>query len=131
MDEIPTEKCLDDLEAKRKEREYIKTLNTTLNAIKRPQVEQEEKRELYKEYYDTHREEIFEQKKGYYKDTVEERKIYRETYYYENQETEQQRRKACYHKLKQMVECGCGSIYTSCDKKMHEQSQKHQPYLQS
>ena len=131
MVEITTEKCLDGLEAKRKEREYIEALNATLNIIKRPQVSKEEQRELYKEYYDTNREEILEQKKGYYQETVEERLAYRQTYYYEHQETEQQKRKDRYYKNKKMVECGCGSVYSSFDKKKHEQSQKHQQYLQS
>ena len=130
MIEITTEKCLDGLEAKRKERDHIEKLNATLNIIKRPHVEQEEKRELYKEYYDTHREKISEQKKGYYKDTVEERRAYRKQRYYENQETEQQKRKDYYYKNKKMIECGCGSVYSSFDKKKHEQSQKHQQYIQ-
>ena len=131
MIEIITEKCLDGLEAKRKERDHIEKLNATLNMIKRPQVSHEEKKELYKKYYDTHREEISEQKKGYYKDTAEERRAYRKQRYYENQETEIQKRKAYYYKNKKMIECGCGSVYSSFDRKKHEQSQKHQQYLQS
>ena len=120
---------MDGLEAKRKERKYIETLNATLNIIKRPQVGQEEKRELYKEYYDTHKEEISEHKKGYYKDTVEERRTYRKTYYYEHQGKEQQKRKDRYYKHKKMIECGCGSVYSSFDRKKHEKTQKHQQFI--
>ena len=126
---IITEKCVDGLEAKRKERDHIEKLNATLNIIKRPQVSNEEKKELYQEYYNTHREEISEQKKGYYQNTAEERRAYRKKQYYENQETEQQKRKNYYYKNKKMVECGCGSVYSCFDRKKHEQSQKHQQFL--
>ena len=154
MVEITTEQCLDGLEAKRKEREHIEALNATLNIIKRPHVSNEEKRELYQAYYDTHREEISEQKKGYYKETVEERLAYKNNYYSENKDTilerkretrlnnlEEKRRKdrEHYHKHKdkyltrdkEKVECVCGAVVCRGGMSEHKKTKKHQKYLQS
>ena len=78
---IKTNKCNNELEARSKERDYIEMFKASLNSIKRPYVSEEEKKELYKEYYGEHREEILEQKKDYYQDNREARMEYKHKYY--------------------------------------------------
>ena len=78
---IEIEKCNNELEARAREKYYIEMFKSSLNSIKRPYVSEEEKKELYKEYSDEHREEILEQKKEYWQNNREERLEYRHEYY--------------------------------------------------
>ena len=151
---VKTEKCSNELEARSKERGYIEMFQASLNSIKRPYVPEEEKQELYKEYYDGHREEILEQKKDYYQYSREERLEYRHRYYerekdsilerkrekrLENIEEERKKDREQYHKHKEKylardkekVECECGAVVSRGHMSEHKKSKKHQQYLQS
>ena len=90
---IKTNKCNNELEARSKERDYIEMFKASLNSIKRPYVSEEEKKELYKEYYGEHREEILEQKKDYYQDNREARMEYKHKYYERERDSILERKK--------------------------------------
>lgn len=151
---IKTEKCENEMDARSKERDYIEKYKASLNKIKRPYVSKEEKRELYKEYYDEHREDILEQKKDYYQDKREERLEYKHEYYdrerdnilerkkekrLENIEEERRKDRENYHKHKEKylardkekVECECGAVVCRGGMSEHKKTKKHQQYIQS
>ena len=151
---IKTEKCNNELEARARERNYIEMFKASLNSMKKPYVSEEEKKELYKEYYGEHREKILKQKKGYYQEKREEKLEYRHEYYererdnilerkrakrLENLEEERTRDREHYHKHKEKylardkekVECECGAVVCRGYLREHKKSKKHQQYLQN
>ena len=151
---IKTEKCDNEIDAKSKERYYIEQYKASLNKIKRPYISEEEKKELYKEYYGEHREDILEQKKDYYQDKREERLKYKQEYYererdnilerkrekkLENIEEERRKDRERYHKHKEKylakdkekVECECGVIVCRSYLTAHKKTNKHLQYLQN
>ena len=152
MIEIITEKCLDGLEAKRKERDHIEKLNATLNVIKRPHVSNEEKKELYKQYYDEHIEQLQQQSLNYYHEHKEERLAYKKDYYYSNHddvlsrkrerrlknlEEERKKDREQYHKHKdkslardkEKISCECGALVSRGWMSEHKKTKKHQQFI--
>jgi hypothetical protein len=80
----------------------------------------EQKIEKNKQYYETHRKEVLEQQKQYYEQTHEQKREYQKQYYEKNQE-----------KLKQKMECKCGSVFRITDKARHKRTKKHKKWLAS
>jgi hypothetical protein len=76
--------------------------------------------EQKKQYYETHRKEVLEKQKQYYEQTHEQILEYQKQYYEKNQE-----------KLKQKIECECGSVFRITDKARHKRTKKHTKWLEN
>lgn len=117
--------CQNKLEAERKEREYIETLNANLNKVIPTRTR--------KEWINEHKDEITEYKKIYYENNKEEisekNKIYREENVEQIRERKKKYREENKQKIKekysQKIECECGLTYTSIHRLRHRRSNKH------
>jgi len=113
--------CNNKEEARHRERYWYETLNATLNMVC-PIISDEEKREYYKQYEETHKEEKKQRTKSYSETHKEERKQYYQTH---------KEQKLEYYKLRQKIKytCECGSVCSITDKSKHYKSIKHQRFL--
>ena len=114
MIEIEKYSCQDINEASARERYWYEILNSNLNT----QIPSRTK----KEWYETNKEQIAEQRKEYYETNkqqiIERQKQYRQT-----------NKEKIYEKQKQKFNCDCGGKYTLCHKAEHLNSKKHKYYL--
>ena len=93
--------CDGKLDACKKEREYIETLNSTLNTYIPLRTDSE--------YYQDNKEEIINKAKTYYEQNSEKCKGWKN----------------------KCIDCSCGFTYTNANKARHEKTNMHQTYLNS
>ena len=133
MVELETRCCESSLEARRIEREYVEQLNADLNAVKRPVVSLEEKKEYKKEWEKENKEHIQEQKRVYLLENrekfYEKVKKWREENPEKRKQNDQIYREKHKDRLCQVIECPCGNNFTYNHKARHLKTQKHQAYL--
>jgi hypothetical protein len=99
----------------------------------------EEIKKYKKEYYETHKEEVSEKYKIYKEQHKEEIKIQQQKYTEENKEKIKEKKNEWYQKnkekilerQKEMITCECGSEFRKSSKREHNNSKKHQDYLQT
>ena len=148
--------CNTKLDATKRERELIETLNATLNSsipTRTYKEYREDNKEYYKEYnkeyYDENKDKLKEYKKEYriknadklkeynkeYRienaDKIKEQmKEYKKEYYQENADKIKEKRNEYYQenadKIKEKVKCECGIFYTKNHRARHLITQKHQ-----
>jgi len=86
-----------------------------------------------KEYYETHKEAITEQKKGYYEAHKEENAEYHKEYCEEHREEKakydkkyrEANKEAITEQRKVKITCSCGAVICQYDKSKHERTKKH------
>ena len=122
--------CENKLQATQRERYWIETLNATLNCNIPSRT--------YQEYYETNKDKILQQTKQYIQENkdqiLQQRKQYRE----ENVELISQRKSIYYEKNKERIiqkrnekiTCECGSSVIRANLGRHQQSKKHQDYME-
>ena len=138
--------CKNRLEAEQKERHFIETLNATLNQLipSRTQKEyyednKENHLEKCKKYYEKNKEDILEYHKRYYTENKENILEYQKQYEEKNREKKreyhkqyrEQNREIINEKKREKIICECGSTICRAVIARHQQSKKHQDYMNS
>ena len=145
MIEIEKYPCNDRMEACKKERYWIETLNATLNKVIPSRTLKEyrednksKKTEYNKEYYDNNKSKIIEQTKNYYKNNKSKKLKYNKEYYNNNKSNilEQKRnyREANKSNISEKKKVKTTCIICNCeirkdDIQIHNRSIKHQKNL--
>ena len=144
MIEIEKYSCIDNNEARSRERYWYENLNATLNIIK-PIRTIEEKTEYDKEYRQTEKYKEYEQseqRKEYQKEYQKTQKCkeYKKSYYDEHKEyykeyskdyEQSEKRKNYKQQIKEKVTCLCGAIISINSKSRHDRTFKHISKTQS
>ena len=107
--------CKDIFEATRQERVWCEKLKANLNSQVPAQTKQEYNKVFQKEYYHENRERILKYSKEYRETHTEQILEYRQTHK---------------EKLKDKINCICGSVCGKSDIRRHEKTTKHIKYLE-
>lgn len=142
MIEIEKYNAIDKLDAKKKERYWIETLQATLNK----QIPTRTKKEYYvdnkdkfieykKEWYIDNREKIKEDKKEYYEDNKDKFKDKNKEYRKLNKDKIKEHDRNYYEqnksKILEKITCICGSVCSKAGIRRHEQTIKHIDFVKT
>jgi hypothetical protein len=145
MIEIEKYPCKDSLDAKKRERYLLETLQASLNMVKPSRTikeyyieyQQNNKEELIKKrqiYNETNREKRISNNKEYYIENLDKIKEYQKKYREENREQNIEYSKEYYQqnkdKLKETITCICGTICRKDTIKRHERTNKHIQFVE-
>jgi hypothetical protein len=146
MIEVEKYPCIDDNEARAKEREWFEILNSNLNTQHPNRSRQEYRADnrdniliQKKQYREEHKEELAIQQRQYKVDNREKISIQHRQYYEDNRDDIliKQRQYDATHKeeiatrRKQTFTCGCGGIITMHHKSRHLKTRFHLQYMES
>ena len=141
--------CLTKLDALKRERELIESLNATLNS----NIPSRTQKEINEEYYENNKDKIKEWRennkdkikewrennqdkiKEYRENNQDKNKEKQKEYYQNNQdkikEYYQNNKEIIAEKANMKVKCECGGCFTTCNKSIHSKTKKHLNWLAS